>query len=340
MDLPIDSTWEQRGSISKRAARVTSRALARTRARFDDGRAERAEGRARGLGWFSVGLGLAQLAFPRAMARATVGGGEGGGMRALGVRELACGMALLRRPHAGWLWARVAGDVMDLALLASALTTKHGRKASGRVLGSMGAVAGVTLLDAAAAIQLARTGVATRAERQAQAMESVTVNKSPEEVFRFWRNFENLPRFMAHLASVQVRDERRSHWAARVPGGATLEWDAEITEEQPNQLIRWRALPSAELSHSGTVRFTRAPGGKGTEVHVEMHVDPPRRWLGRSAARLLARGIESQMAGDLRRFKQVMETGEVVHSDASIHPGKHPAQPSGRGAKTTNGGRR
>jgi uncharacterized membrane protein len=158
---------------------------------------------------------------------------------------------------------------------------------------------------------------------------TITVDRSPEEVYRFWRALENLPRFMAHLESIESRDGRRSHWKARGPAGMTIEWDAEIIDDRPNQLIAWRSLEGADVDSQGIVRFTRAPGGRGTEVHVELRYDPPAGRLGAAVAKLFGREPGQQIAGDLRRFKQVLEVGEVVHSDASVHRGTHPAQPPG-----------
>ena len=157
---------------------------------------------------------------------------------------------------------------------------------------------------------------------------SVTINRSPEEVYRFWRDFQNLPRFMSHLESVQVMSEKRSHWVAKAPAGMQVEWDAEIIEDRPNQLIAWHSLEGADVDNSGVVRFERAPGGRGTEVRVQLQYDPPGGKIGAAIAKLFGEEPEQQIKGDLYRLKQVMETGEVVQSDASIHRGLHPAQPS------------
>jgi uncharacterized membrane protein len=302
-----------------------------------DGNANGAERRVRALGWFRVGLGLAQLAWPRQVARAAAGmPASPGTLRALGLRELACGAMLLTgRAPAGWLWARVAGDLMDLAMLGSALRSRKSDRS--RVLASMAAVAAVTTLDVATSIQLgrrARTGATARGA--SQAIRAATVNRPPEDVYRFWRNFHHLPRFMANLESVQLLDDRRSHWIARLPGGKKVEWDAELVTDRPNQLISWRSLPGSRAPNAGSVEFRAAPGGRGTEVRVEIRYDRP-GLLPRSAARLLSKGLEEQVAGDLRRFKQILETGEVVHSDSSIHQGRHPARPSD---ERSGGGRR
>jgi uncharacterized membrane protein len=310
---------------------------------------DRPERRARGLGWFSIGLGVAQLTACRALTRLTIGSDDTRKrqtMLAVGVRELVTGIGILRRPRpAAWLWARVAGDVVDLALLASALGARRANRA--RVFGSMAGVLGVTALDLATSIQLSRrTRMGVRADRALEVTKSVTINRSAEEVYRFWRNFQNLSQFMVNLESVRTLDDRRSHWVAKGPAGAKVEWDAQIVEDRSNELISWRST-GGDVETTGTVRFKRAPGGRGTEIEVEMEYRPPGGLFGASLAKLFGKDPRNTVEGDLRRFKQVMETGEVVHSDASIHPGMHPARPSEEpmvnppgGARTRRGGQR
>ncbi len=106
-----------------------------------------------------------------------------------------------------------------------------------------------------------------------------------------------------------------------------MEWDAETTEDRPNERIAWRSVEGADVSNAGAVRFVRAPGGRGTEIHVEMRYDPPAGTLGRLVAKLFGEEPSQRVEGDLRRFKQVMEIGEVVRSDASLAGGLHLAQP-------------
>jgi uncharacterized membrane protein len=156
---------------------------------------------------------------------------------------------------------------------------------------------------------------------------SITVNRSADEVYGFWRNFENLPRFMQHLESVQMTGGRRSHWKAKAPADTTVEWDAETTEDRPNELIAWRSVEGADVPNEGVVRFVRAPGGRGTEIHVDLRYDPPAGKLGSLVAKLFGDEPGQQVDGDLRRFKQVLEIGEVVYSDASIADGMRPAHP-------------
>jgi uncharacterized membrane protein len=135
---------------------------------------------------------------------------------------------------------------------------------------------------------------------------SVTVNRPVQEVYHFWRNFENLPRFMDHLESVTVIDENRSHWKAKAPAGTRVEWDATIHNEIENQLIAWRSLPGADVNNAGSVHFTSTGSGQ-TEVRVVLSYEPPAGKLGAAVARLLGEEPSKQVEDDLRRFKQVME---------------------------------
>jgi uncharacterized membrane protein len=146
-------------------------------------------------------------------------------------------------------------------------------------------------------------------------------------VYSFWRNFENFPRFMSHLESVQASGDR-SRWRAKAPFGGTVEWEAEIVVDRPNEEIAWRSLKGALVPNQGSVRFTPAPGGRGTEVRVELQYEPPAGVVGAAIAKFFGEEPKQQIQGDLRRFKQMMEPGEVLHSDASIHRGMHPARPS------------
>jgi uncharacterized membrane protein len=150
---------------------------------------------------------------------------------------------------------------------------------------------------------------------------SVTINQSPDVLYRFWRSFENLPRFMDHLESVTQIDGRHSHWVARAPAGRMVEWDAEITEERENELIAWRSLEGSVIDNAGTVRFEPAPGGRGTVVRVSLAYNPPAGVLGAAVAKLFGEEPAQQVASDLRRFKQLMEAGEIPTTQG---------QPSGR----------
>jgi len=120
--------------------------------------------------------------------------------------------------------------------------------------------------------------------RGIQVEKSVIVDRSPEELYRFWRNFENLPRFMKHLKAVQVTGDKRSHWVATAPAGATVEWDAEISQEQENKSIAWSSLAGSEVDNAGSVRFKTAPGGCGTVVRVALTYSPPGGVVGAAVA--------------------------------------------------------
>ena len=151
---------------------------------------------------------------------------------------------------------------------------------------------------------------------------AVTVDKPRAEVYRFWRELSNLPRFMEHLVAVTDVDGKRSHWTAKAPAGRTVEWDAEIITERENELIGWRSLSGADVENAGSVRFTDAPGGRGTVVRVEFQYNPPAGVLGALAAQMWGEEPTQQVAEDLRRFKEIMEAGEVPTTEG---------QPSGRG---------
>lgn len=142
--------------------------------------------------------------------------------------------------------------------------------------------------------------------------DAVTINKPASELFTFWRNFANLPQFMKHLETVTVTDAKRSHWVAHAPLGKTVAWDAEIINERPGRLIAWQTLPGADVSSAGTVRFEHAPGERGTEVRVSLEYKPPAGKVGAVVAKLFGEEPQQQVSSDLRRFKQLMETGEVA----------------------------
>jgi uncharacterized membrane protein len=293
------------------------------------------EGLAKALGWFSIGLGVAQIAAPARMAR-LIGVDDDGKstatMRAVGVREIAAGVGLLTRPRpAEWAWGRVAGDAMDLAMVGNALTSDDNDRP--RAAATLTALLGITALDVYCAQRLTNTrrvSMTTAADARQQGIrvrKSVTVNRPADEVYGFWRNFENLPRFMQHLESVQMTGDRRSHWQAKAPAGTTVEWDAETTEDRPNEVIAWRSVEGADVPNSGVVRFLRAAGGRGTEIHVDLRYEPPAGKLGALVAKLFGEEPSQQVEGDLRRFKQVLEVGEVLYSDASLASGLRPAHP-------------
>lgn len=283
---------------------------------------------ANGLGWFSIGLGLAEVIAPGKVAE-LIGVNDDDRtrtlLRAYGAREIAAGIGILSQPRpAGWVWGRVAGDVLDLATLAAALQSDSTNRT--RLAAATAAVLGVTALDVLCGQQLSRKDSGETDQGDVPVVKTVNINRSPQELYEFWRDFRNLPRFMNHLESVEVRGSQ-SHWKAKAPLGTTVEWDAEIVDDRPGSLISWRSLPNSDVDNSGVVRFERATGGRGTNVRVELRYAPPGGMVGAAFAKLFGEEPSQQVDDDLRAFKQIMETGDVVKSDASIHKGMHPAQP-------------
>jgi uncharacterized membrane protein len=150
--------------------------------------------------------------------------------------------------------------------------------------------------------------------------ESVSINKPVAEVFRFWRNLENLPRFMNHLESVATREAGISHWVAKGPGGMNVEWDARIINEIDNKLIGWQSLEGSMVSTAGSVNFRET--NRGTDVRVNLQYNPPAGKLGAAVARLLGEEPRAQIREDLRRFKQLMETGEIPTTEGQPRGGR------------------
>ncbi len=161
-----------------------------------------------------------------------------------------------------------------------------------------------------------------RSHRHVDIRTSLTVDKQRDEVYAYWRKLENLPRFMKHLEEVREVSARRSEWAATVPKiDARIEWKAEIQAEEENSRLAWRSVEGSEIENAGEVRFDDAPAGRGTVLHVHISYKPPAGELGRVAAALFNPGFEQLIKEDIRRFKHVIETGEVPSTSG---------QPSGR----------
>lgn len=308
--------------------------LPTARPRATTGRARRAarpgdEALARGLGWFGLGLGMMELAAPRSLARFLGVGERDGLIRVMGLREIASGVGILAkpRPTAG-IWSRVGGDLLDLSLLGAALGTSVRR---GRVLASLAAVGGVTALDVLAGDRLARRTPSRAADASrdgsVRVLESVIVNAKPARAFELWSRLENLPTFMRHLERVEQLGDDRSHWVARAPGGGTVEWDAEIVDETPGKVIAWRSVGESGIRNSGSVRFFEEPAGRGTRLEVDLSYMPPLGGAGAMVAKLLGEEPSLQLKEDLRRFKQILETGEIPTTEG---------QSSGREARAGN----
>jgi uncharacterized membrane protein len=161
---------------------------------------------------------------------------------------------------------------------------------------------------------------------------SLIINRSPEELYAFWRDLRNLPRFMNQLESVQeMEGTKRSRWVAKAPAGTIVEWEAEIVAERAGQLISWRSIEGSDVDNYGSVTFERAPGDRGTIVTVEMEYNPPGGVLGAAVAKLSGKDPGQQAQEALRCLKQVMEVGEIVVSDGTVWDNglltQRPAQP-------------
>lgn len=144
---------------------------------------------------------------------------------------------------------------------------------------------------------------------------TVTINKAADELYRFWHNFENLPTFMKHLKSVSVQNDKRSHWIANAPLGSSVEWDADILEDRENEFISWASVEGADIENSGFIRFKKAPGDRGTEVKVVLEYSPPGGALAAAFAKVFGEEPEQQIGDDLRRFKMLMEAGEIATTE-------------------------
>ena len=146
---------------------------------------------------------------------------------------------------------------------------------------------------------------------------TTTVRKDPQELYAYWRALDHLPDFMAHVEDVRVLSDTRSHWQVSAPFGRTVEWDAEITQDEPGRVLAWRSTEGADVANAGKVVFKKAPRDQGTEVRVVISYDVPGGKLGEALARWAGEEPHQQLDDDLRRFKQVVETGEVVVSDGA-----------------------
>lgn len=289
------------------------------------------------LGWLSVGLGALQLCAPNTVARAI--GVEpspvwNGVLRFFGVRELATGAGILANPTSKeWVGMRVGGDALDLATLGVAMTQSV-RPA--RTLAATAFVLGATVLDLLGTERVAeRRKAPTRDYARADepvVLRSITVGRPLEEVYAYWRDFTNFPTFMRHVESIETLSDGRTRWRVTGPAGTRAEWISEIVAERQNELIAWQTAGDSDLYHSGKVTFRPAPRGDGTIVTVEMQYAPPGGRVAAALLKLFRKEPGQQIIDDLRRFKQVMEIGEVVHSDASIAPRATAAQP--RDART------
>jgi uncharacterized membrane protein len=295
--------------------------------------ANESPGLQRALGWFSLGLGLAQIIAPEKVANLI--GIERKNeslsmMRVVGAREIASGLGILTQSKsAPWLWARVGGDAMDIALLTSARSSPHADQ--NRVAAATAAVIGIAAIDALASTrQTTSSGGSDQMssdQSSVRVASAVTVQAPVEDVFSYWNDFQGLPRFMSDAASVEITGDRQSQWTVPAPVGTTVEWDVQITNSAPNDYIAWETAEGSRIAASGDIRFRTAAGNRGTQVIFTAQFNPPGGELGKKIAQPLAEVFGTKITNDLRRFKQLVEVGEIVHSDDSIVPGPNPAQP-------------
>jgi len=212
-------------------------------------------------------------------------------------------------------WVNVGGAERVASVVAGGALAAYGIKRKD-LPGAAMAVAGAALIGRGASGHCPvseKMGVNTAVEPHYHLkVESVyTIDRAPEELYAFWRNVENLPRAMSHLKSVTDLGGGRSHWVATAPAGRTVEWDAEIINDVPNETIAWQSTEGSEIENAGAVRFHPAPGKRGTELHVTLEYNPPGGKAGALIAKLFGEEPEQQIDADLRRFKQMMEAGEA-----------------------------
>jgi uncharacterized membrane protein len=223
-----------------------------------------------------------------------------------GIRAIACGVGILtqERPEP-WMRVRVAGDAFDLATLAAGLLVPGTRR--GRV-----AVAGATIAGIAAADLYCSKRLRERGTRPAprHVMLSVDVQRPPTDVYSFWRDLSNFPRVIPHLESVQILDESQSHWVAKGPGGARVEWDSEIIDDQPGERLAWRSVDGAAIYSAGSIEL-HPVGVGGTRMRIELLCDSPSDSLSLAIARLFGRDPQFGVRLDLQALERLLERGEI-----------------------------
>jgi len=305
------------------------------------------DGTTKFLGWFSVGLGLAELLAPRQVAKLVGIEDEDehvGTLRTFGIREIAAGVGLLTRPKPTyWLWSRVGGDAIDLAFLGRRMRDETENNNNAKLLAATLAVLGVTALDIMQGAKLTSEKLPAQGHDEGSFQLSpgddgtvhlaaqITVGRPVAEVYEFWKDLGNLPRFMGHLESVRMTGAGRSHWKAKAPAGLTAEWDAETIEDRPNEYIAWHSLEHEAVDNLGSVTFVQAPGDRGTEVHLEMEYHPRGGAVGAKLANMFKKIPQAALSADLKRFKQMMELGEITLSDPTAAKGMQPGQPPKQG---------
>jgi uncharacterized membrane protein len=264
------------------------------------------------IGWFALGRGVAQLVAPRAAAEVAGIRPDDVAVRAMGVREIVTGLGVLTsaRPK-DWMWARVISDWMDLAYLGNEFVADGTQRA--HLAGTGALLTGLTAMEMFSGSQLSSLPARSLAndERGIHVIASITVNATADELYRFWRNLENLPRILRHVQSVMPIEGNRSRWTATGPAGLPITWDAELTEDVLSERIAWVAADNAIVTSAGTVSFRRAAGGRGTVLDVDLRYEPIGGACGALLAFLFGKEPHQQITEDLRAYKAFVETGEV-----------------------------
>jgi uncharacterized membrane protein len=298
--------------------------ISRPQAALNGGHAEQLAG---ALGWFSIGLGVAEVLAPEKIAHwvgASSQADKSNLVRWCGFREIASGLAILTRQNpVGGIWGRVAGDLMDLAALGAVVVSKEGNRT--RAALAAGAVLGVTALDVYCSRELNK---APSGDGRLRMTKTIIVDRPVEEVHTFWNNLDHFPKMVDHLESVRRTDDKSSHWRMVLPAGMLVEWDSEIDSDQSGKVIAWHSKAGADIANAGTVKFSRATGDRGTLVKVELEYAAPGGKIGANFARLFGVEPGQMVETALRRMKQILETGDIVRSESSIHRGPHPALPT------------
>jgi uncharacterized membrane protein len=234
-------------------------------------------------------------------------------------------------------WERAGSIIAGTLVGALAASRREGRVPAAAAAGTLllRGLSGYCPLSAAVGRNSRRsdTREALGGPRGIHVRESVTVQRPVDEVYRFWRQLSNLPRFMTHLDHVEELDRTRSRWTARGPAGTTFSWDAHIINEIPNELIGWQSVGKADVSSAGSVHFHPTPNG-GTEIFVHLQYDPPAGKLGAWLASLFGEEPSQQIHEDLQRLRAYLETGEVPRRDGTaFDQWRFPASPSVSGGQ-------
>ena len=263
------------------------------------------------LGGFSIGLGMLELFAPRSAGKLIGVGNHDTLIRLCGLREVATGVCMLSgyAPVAS-VAARVAGDALDLSLLGAALRSPDAQPK--RIAAAATAVLSVTAVDVYATQQQRHLNPEDRADHPVQASAAVVIDCTPQNICRFWRELENLPRFMTSLESVTVIDERTSEWVARPVAHMRVKWVSELVEDVAGERLSWQTLPDSEITHRGTVRFEPVDVGRGTIVHVDMEYELPFGQIGAAVAKLLGTQPDVRLRCELLSLKQLLESGEIA----------------------------